>query len=100
MAAEPCPAALPLCVCEVRGCPLYDQHMRTFGGGLHISPRPFQAKRYRRSESGTRFLKVAAPLAGLRPIGEDKAKSRTVRVLAEVDENGNELAAAGTEKTR
>jgi hypothetical protein len=70
------------------------------GGGLHISPRPFQAKKYRRSESGTRFLKVAAPLAGLRPIGEDKAKSRTVRVLAEVDENGNELAAAGTEKTR
>lgn len=30
MAAEPCPAADPLCVCEVRGCPLYDQHMRAF----------------------------------------------------------------------
>jgi hypothetical protein len=62
------------------------------GGGLHVSPRPDQAKRYRPdSETDTRYLRVAAALTDLRPIG-DKAKARTVSVLAEVDAAGNDLA--------
>jgi hypothetical protein len=62
------------------------------GGGLHVSPRPDQAKRYRpEGETGTRYLRVAVALTDLRPIG-DKAKARTVRVLAEVDAAGNDLA--------
>jgi hypothetical protein len=62
------------------------------GGGLHVSPSPDQAKRYRpEGETDTRYLRVAAALTDLRPIG-DKAKARTVRVLAEVDAAGNDLA--------
>ncbi|MFC7275282.1 hypothetical protein ACFQS1_14930 [Paractinoplanes rhizophilus] len=64
------------------------------GGGLHASPRPEQAKRYRDSETGTRFLRVAAPLVDLRPISADKAKTRSVRVLAEVDINATDLTHA------
>jgi hypothetical protein len=65
------------------------------GGGLHISPRPDQARRYRNGEDGTRYLRVAAPLADLRPIEADKAKARSVRVLAEVDIDACDLPAAG-----
>jgi hypothetical protein len=64
------------------------------GGGLHASPRPEQAKRYRDSETGTRFLRVAAPLVDLRPISADKAKTRSVRVLAEVDIHATDLTPA------
>jgi hypothetical protein len=65
---------------------------RSCGHGLHISPRPAQARHYRpSSETGTRYLKVAVTLDGLRPLGADKAKARSVRVLAEVDINGNEV---------
>jgi hypothetical protein len=64
------------------------------GGGLHISPRPDLAKRYRPdAETNTRYLRVAVKMADLRIIedGSDKAKARTVRVLAEVDADGNDL---------
>jgi hypothetical protein len=62
------------------------------GAELHVSPRPGQARRYRPDgETGTRYLKVSVPLDGLRPLGPDKAKARAVRVLAEVDVNGNEV---------
>ena len=70
------------------------------GGGLHISPRPDQARRYRNGEAGTRYLRVAVPLESLRPIDESKAKARQVRVLAEVDLDGVELAGAGRESGR
>jgi hypothetical protein len=62
------------------------------GGGLHVSPSADQAKQYRpEGETDTRYLRVAVALTDLRPIG-DKAKARTVRVLAEVDAAGNDLA--------
>jgi hypothetical protein len=61
------------------------------GGGLHISPRPGQAKRYREYENGTRYLRVAALLDSLRPISSDKCKAPQVRVLAEVDIDGRDL---------
>jgi hypothetical protein len=55
------------------------------GGGLHLSPTPHQAKRYR--TSATRFVEVAVALADLRPILDStpKCKVASCRVLREVD---------------
>ncbi len=63
------------------------------GGGLHVSPRPAQARRYRHG-TDARYLRVAAPLADIRPISADKCKTRQVRVLAEVDAFGRAAVSA------
>ena len=62
------------------------------GGGLHISPRPVQARSY--NPDATRFLEVVVPLADLRPIDATKAKVPAVRVLREVDIHGQPYEAA------
>ena len=62
------------------------------GGGLHISPRPVQARSY--DPDATRFLEVVVPLADLRPIDATKAKVPAVRVLREVDIHGQPYEAA------
>jgi hypothetical protein len=64
------------------------------GGGLHLSPTPEQATYYR--EDATRWLRCTADLADVRPILGDvaKCKVRALRVEAEVDARGRELATA------
>jgi hypothetical protein len=62
------------------------------GNGLHLSPRPHHALTY--FEEATRFLRCAVPLGELTIIdgnssGTPKLKARVVRVLAEVDIDGN-----------
>ena len=65
------------------------------GGGLHLSPHPRMAASYRSSaERGMRFLKVTVPVKSLRPLGDDKCKVPSCRVVAEVDAHGRELAVA------
>ena len=59
------------------------------GNGLHVSPRPVQARSY--YPAATRFLEVATPVVDLRPIDATKAKARSVHVLREVDINGDPL---------
>jgi hypothetical protein len=60
------------------------------GGGLHLSPTPSAASRY--NKGATRWLRVEANLADLRPI-DDKCKVRECRVVAEVDRRGREVTA-------
>jgi cytoskeletal protein CcmA (bactofilin family) len=62
------------------------------GNGLHLSPRPHHALAY--LEEATRFLRCAVPLDELTIIdgnssGTPKLKARVVRVIAEVDIDGN-----------
>ena len=65
------------------------------GGGLHVSPRPEQARSYAPDPGGrVRYLRVRVPLDQLRPIGADKCKAPTVHVLAEVDAHGRDIEAA------
>jgi 2-keto-4-pentenoate hydratase/2-oxohepta-3-ene-1,7-dioic acid hydratase in catechol pathway len=60
------------------------------GGGLHLSPTVAMARNYGAGRS-TRYLKVRTPAAGVRPLGVDKCKVRTLTVLAEVDLDGFEI---------
>jgi hypothetical protein len=61
------------------------------GGGLHLSPRPFQAARYR--GGATRFLRCTVALEDVRPILDStpKCKVRALRVESEVDRFGRPL---------
>ena len=63
----------------------------TCGGGLHASPSTGQAGEYRPRGEASRFLRVEVAVEDLRPISLDKAKARSLRVVAEVDENGKDL---------
>ena len=64
----------------------------TCGGGLHLSPTPWQAQRYMRTEEvGTlRYLECRVSLDDLVPIpgGPAKVKARRVRVVREVTVDG------------
>ena len=64
------------------------------GGGLHVSPRPWQALAYR--TDATRMLEVTVPVVDIRPIGPDKIKARTVHVVREVTLDGEPLPVAVT----
>uniref|UniRef100_UPI001963BE56 DUF7666 domain-containing protein n=1 Tax=Leifsonia aquatica TaxID=144185 RepID=UPI001963BE56 len=64
------------------------------GNGLHLSPRPHHARYY--YSTATRFLKCAVKLTDLTIIDGNgtsvpKLKAKTVRVLAEVDIDGNPI---------
>jgi hypothetical protein len=61
------------------------------GHGLHLSPSPHEASSYFRA--ATRWLRCEVRVAELRPIADRvaKAKARQVRVVAEVDQFGNDL---------
>jgi len=78
---------------EVVECP--DWRAGDFcGRGLHLSPRPHHAQYY--FDGATKFLRCAVPLAELSIIDGNstsvpKLKARIVRVLAEVDIDGNEV---------
>ena len=79
---------------ETVTCPDWDP-APVCGGGLHLSPRPAQAREYYRAEA--RFLRCAVPVEALTIIDGDathmtpKLKARTVRVLCEVDVHGHEI---------
>ncbi len=63
------------------------------GGGLHLSPTTHQATDYR--YDATRWMRCTAAIEDVRPIndgGTAKAKARMVRVEAEVDRYGRDLA--------
>jgi hypothetical protein len=60
------------------------------GGGLHLSPFPFMARRY--CDTATRFVACKVRLTDL-VLLDDKVKVRTCTVLHEVDEDGNEVTA-------
>lgn len=65
----------------------------TPGGGLHLSPHPWEAQHY--YFRATRMLLCEAPIDEIRPIGsiEDvaKCKVRTVTVLREVNMSGGDI---------
>ena len=65
------------------------------GGGLHLSPRPFMARRY--FSAAPRFLACEVALSDLVVIADskvsDKVKARRLRVLHEVDVDGEPLVA-------
>lgn len=70
---------------------------RQCGGGLHVSPRPDQARCYSPcADDEVRFLRVLVDLDVLRPIDDTKCKAPYVMVEAEVDSLGRELAPAAT----
>ena len=79
---------------ETVTCPDWDP-APVCGGGLHLSPRPAQAREYYRAAA--RFLRCAVPVEALTIIDGDathmtqKLKARTVRVLCEVDVHGHEI---------
>ena len=59
------------------------------GGGLHVSPTPYQARSY--ATRATRMLLVRVPVATLRSIGLDKCKTPTLTVVREVTLDGDEI---------
>lgn len=61
------------------------------GQGLHLSPQPWQAESFR--DGACRFLRCAVALKDLYPIGNNKAKTRTCFVEAEVDFWGRDIEA-------
>jgi hypothetical protein len=67
---------------------------RQCGHGLHASPRPRLALGY--YPDAARMLEVTVPLADLIPLGDDKAKARTVHVVREVTLTGDPLPEAVT----
>jgi hypothetical protein len=80
---------------ETVSCPDWDPR-DACGNGLHLSPRPHHALYY--FDRATRFLKCAVKAADLTVIDGNsgdvpKLKARVVRVLAEVDIDGNEVTA-------
>ncbi|WP_240038170.1 DUF2807 domain-containing protein [Actinomyces procaprae] len=64
------------------------------GGGLHLSPTPWQARQYLDSEDqrGARFLECRVPAAEVIPLHGDKVKAPSVVVVREVDADGNPVA--------
>ena len=66
------------------------------GGGLHLSPHPYEAIMYR--EEATRMLKCSATMADIVPIiynnDSYKCKVRSVRVIAETNMDGTPLLAS------
>ena len=64
------------------------------GGGLHLSPTPWQARQYLDGgdQRGARFLECRAPAAEVIPLRDDKAKARSVVVVREVDVDGDPVA--------
>ena len=59
------------------------------GGGLHVSPRPWLARRYH--EQATRYVAVKCKVSDLVVVA-DKCKVPTLTVLYECDEDGERLA--------
>ena len=63
------------------------------GGGLHLSPHPYEAIMYR--EEATRMLKCSATMSDIVPIiynnDSDKCKVKSVRVIAETNMDGTPL---------
>ena len=59
------------------------------GGGLHVSPHPWQAGEY--DSQASRFLECRVPVAALRPIDGNKCKAPAVLVVREVDVHGEPL---------
>ena len=66
------------------------------GGGLHLSPHPYEAIMYR--EEATRMLKCSATMSDIVPIiysnDSDKCKVKSVRVIAETNMDGTPLLAS------
>ena len=66
------------------------------GGGLHLSPHPYEAIMYR--EEATRMLKCSATMSAIVPIiynnDSDKCKVKAVRVIAETNMDGTPLLAS------
>jgi hypothetical protein len=62
------------------------------GGGFHLCPTAGQATCYH--ESATRWVRCEVPVKDLRPIlgGTAKAKTKTCKVVVEVDWFGREVA--------
>lgn len=67
------------------------------GGGLHFSPRPWEAQYY--YFAATRFVAVEVEVAYLRPVpgSAPKAKAPRCRVLYEVDINGRPVGGESDE---
>ena len=67
-----------------------------YGGGLHLSPHPYEAIMYR--EEATRMLKCSATLSDIVPIiydnDSDKCKVKSVRVIEETNIDGTPLLAS------
>ena len=63
------------------------------GGGLHLSPHPYDAIMYRKE--ATRMLKCSATMSDIVPIiynnDSDKCKVKSVRVIAETNMDGTPL---------
>ena len=66
------------------------------GGGLHLSPHPYEAIMYR--EEATRMIKCSATMADIVPIiynnDSDKCKIKSVRVIDETNMDGTPLLAS------
>ena len=64
------------------------------GGGLHLSPTPWQARQYLdgNDQRGARFLECRAQAAEVIPLRGDKVKARSVVVIREVDVDGDPVA--------
>ena len=61
------------------------------GQGLHFSPTVGEARSY--DGQATRFLACAVDVRTMIPLGDDKVKARSCRVLHEVDENHRKISA-------
>ena len=66
------------------------------GGGLHLSPHPYEAIMYR--EEATRMLKCSATMSDIVPIicdnDSDRCKVKSVRVIDETNMDGTPLLAS------
>ena len=64
------------------------------GGGLHLSPTPWQARQYLdgNDQRGARFLECRAQAAEVIPLRGDKVKAQSVVVVREVDVDGDPVA--------
>jgi hypothetical protein len=64
------------------------------GGGLHLAATPWEAQMY--CPGAVHYVAVTVDVADLVVIDRDKVKARTLRVLHEVDIDGNPLTGEGT----
>ena len=64
-----------------------------YGHGLHFSPTPSHASLYYQGIGEPRFLACEVDVASLVPLG-NKCKAPSCRVLYEVDQFGDPVAAA------